>query len=158
MKVGRMNKLNNQNNYIKNTGVEGNKRLVTISVSRNNIIIKNGIGRFKRGPYKGASLSLSPEEITTLYQVGTVVGGYVIGTITTNYFTKKGAQASRGTSKICNFKKPLYKKICGKPLYFRNEALDINGRTIEISRCDDGHEYIQPVISAVKLPHKKTRT
>ena len=157
-----MNKLSNQNNYMKNTEVEGNKRLVTISVSRNNIIIKNGMGRFKRGPYKGASLSLSPEDITTLYETGKVVGEYVIPILTTfavtRYFTKRGAQASRGTEKICNFIKPIRKVVCGKPLYFRNEAFDINGRTIEIFRCDDGHEYIQPVISAVKFPHKKTRT
>ena len=157
MKVGRVNKLNNQNNYFKNTEVEGNKRLVTISVSRNNIIIKNGIGRFKRGPYKGVSLSLSPEEVATLYQVGAAVGGYVIGTITNNYFTNKGSRASRGTSKICNFMKPVRKMACGKPLYYRDRTLGSDGRAIEVYTCDDGHEFIQPTISTSKLNHKKAR-
>ena len=161
MKIGRMNKLNNQNNYLNSTEVESNKRLVKISVSRKNIVIKNNMGRFKRGPYKGASLSLSPEDITTLYETGKAVGEYALALSTTyvvtRLFTNRGAQASRGTDKICNFMKPIRKIVCGKPLYYRDRIQDSDGRTIEVYTCDDGHEFTQPTISTSKLNHKKAR-
>ena len=161
MKVDQMNKLNNQNNYLNSTEVESNKRLVKISVSRKNIVIKNNMGRLKRGPYKGASLSLSPEDITSLYEAGKVVGEYAIPVFTTyfvtKHFTKRGTQASRGTEKICKFMKPIRKMVCGKPLYYRDRIQNSDGRTIEVYTCDDGHEFTQPTISTSKLNHKKAR-
>ena len=123
---------------------------VSMNISRKNIVIKNGVGHFKRGPYKGATLSLSPDEVAMLWKTGSAAGSFIIGVITTNYFTNKGALASRGTSKICPFKKPLTKIACGKPLYYRERALDQNGIKIEIFTCDAGHEYKQLIISAVK--------
>jgi hypothetical protein len=123
---------------------------VSMNISRKNIVLRNGVGHFKRGPYKGATLSLSPDDVTMLWNTGYAAGSFLIGVMTTNYFTNKGAKASRGTSKVCSFKKPLTKIACGKPLYYRERALDQNGKTIEIFTCDAGHEYKQSIISAVK--------
>ena len=145
-----MNQKNIKRHNMGSTQARKHEYRVSMNISRKNIVIRNGVGHFKRGPYKGATLSLSPDEVTMLWNTGYAAGSFIIGVMTTNYFTNKGALASRGTSKVCPFKKPLTKTACGKPLYYRERTLDQNGKTIEIFTCDAGHECKQPIISAVK--------
>ncbi|MBB1310172.1 hypothetical protein H5162_12140 [Pseudoalteromonas sp. SR41-8] len=145
-----MNQKNITHHNMGSAQIEKHEYRVSMNISRKNIVIRNGVGHFKRGPYKGATLSLSPEEITALYEVGKALVPIIISAGITYKSTKSGAKASRGTSKVCPFKKPLTKIACGKPLYYRERALNQNGKTIEIFTCDAGHECKQPIISAVK--------
>ncbi|MCF7501967.1 hypothetical protein [Pseudoalteromonas sp. L1] len=126
---------------------ENNFRL---TVSRKNIVLKGNEGRFKRGPYRGASLLFGPEEIQALYEMGKVVVPFVTGVWINNRLVNKGAKASRGTTKLCSFKLPSRQRVCRKHLYYRETIICEHGKKYDVFRCDDGHELKQAIISCKK--------